>query len=123
MPPGAKHPKRGDVWHLNFSPSSGQEMKYNHFAIVISPDEYNRRTNLIYVAPISTTAHLARNMGFQLTLNGVGTKTTGVIDLMQLRAIEFKSTERNVTYVEQMPRYIVDEVLERIAPIFMADDS
>ncbi len=123
MPPGAKLPKRGDVWHLNFSPSSNREMKYNYFAIVISPDDYNRRTNLIYVAPIRTTAHLARSVGFQVTLTGAGTKTTGVIDLMQIRAVDFKSTERNASYVEQMPRHIVDEVLHRIAPIFMTDDS
>ena len=123
MPPGAKHPRRGDVWHLNFSPAAGQEMKYEHFAIVISPDEYNRRTNLIYVAPISTTANLARNVGFQVSLSGAGTRTTGVIDLMQIRAVDFKSAERKVSYVEQLPGYIVDEVLQRIAPIFTDDDE
>ena len=123
MPPGLKHPRRGDVWHLNFSPAAGQEMKYEHFAIVISPDEYNRRTNLIYVAPISTTANLARNVGFQVSLSGAGTRTTGVIDLMQIRAVDFKSAERKVSYVERLPGYIVDEVLQRITPIFTADDE
>jgi len=98
-------------------------MKYEHFAIVISPDEYNRRTNLIYVAPISTTANLARNVGFQVSLSGAGTRTTGVIDLMQIRAVDFKSAERKVSYVERLPGYIVDEVLQRITPIFTADDE
>ena len=123
MPPGAKHPKRGDVWHLNFSPAAGREMKYEHFAIVVSPDAYNRRTNLIYVAPISTTANLARNVGFQVSLSGAGTKTTGVVDLMQIRAVDFKSAERKATYVERLPAHIVEEVLQRIAPIFTADDE
>ncbi|ESQ88045.1 hypothetical protein ABAC460_17790 [Asticcacaulis sp. AC460] len=98
-------------------------MKYEHFAIVISPDAYNRMTNLIYVAPISTTANLARNVGFQVSLSGAGTKTTGVIDLMQIRAVDFKSAERKVSYVEKLPSFIVDEVLERIAPIFMTDEN
>ena len=123
MPPGAKHPKRGDVWHLNFSPAAGQEMKYEHFAIVISPDNYNRQTNLIYVAPISTTANLARSKGFQVSLSGAGTKTTGVIDLMQIRAVDFRSPERKVSYVERLPAHIVEEVLQRIAPIFVAEDE
>jgi mRNA-degrading endonuclease toxin of MazEF toxin-antitoxin module len=122
MPSSAKYPKRGDVWHLNFSPAAGQEMKYKHFAIVISPDAYNRRTNLIYVAPISTTANLARNVGFQVSLTGAGTKTTGVIDLMQIRAVDFKSAERDVSYVESLPDYIVDEVLQRITPIFTGEE-
>ena len=123
MPPGVKHPKRGEVWHLNFSPAAGQEMKYEHFAIVISPDAYNKLTNLIYVAPISTTANLARNVGFQVSLSGAGTKTTGIIDLMQIRAVDFKSSERKVSFVERLPSYIVDEVLQRIAPIFADEED
>lgn len=123
MPPGARQPKRGDVWHLNFSPAAGSEMKFEHFAIVISPDEYNRRTRLIYVAPISTTANLARSAGFQVSLSGAGTRTTGVIDLMQIRAVDFRSPERKVSYVEHLPDHIVEEVLLRIAPIFGMDDD
>ena len=31
-------PKRGDLVHLNFSPSAGHEMADRHYALVLSPD-------------------------------------------------------------------------------------
>src|SRR5579862_3254930 len=47
-------PKRGDLVHVNFSPSAGHEMADRHYALVLSNDRYNRRTGMCYVVPITS---------------------------------------------------------------------
>jgi mRNA-degrading endonuclease toxin of MazEF toxin-antitoxin module len=42
-------PKRGDLVHMNFSPSAGHEMADRHYAIVLSALSYNRKSQLLAV--------------------------------------------------------------------------
>ena len=42
-------PKRGDFIHFNASPSAGQEMAGPHFALVMSPLSYSRKTGMAIV--------------------------------------------------------------------------
>lgn len=115
----AQKPKRGDIYHLNFTPATGKEMTGEHFAFVLSPEGYNTR-GLAYVAPITTGGNLARSEGLSVSLMGAGTKTTGVIDLTQIRAVDLAA--RKATYVETTPQYIQGEVFDRIFPIFTDED-
>ena len=49
------HPKRGEVWLVDFSPARGSEIKELHPALVVSVDELNKsRWGLIVVCPITT---------------------------------------------------------------------
>jgi mRNA-degrading endonuclease toxin of MazEF toxin-antitoxin module len=116
MPPKARRPKRGDIWHLDFTPAAGTEMLMRHFALVLSHNDYNSNVPRAYVAPISTTATVARNTGFQVNLTGAGMRTTGVVDLTQVRAVDMQA--RNGTFIEAAPEFIIDEALARFAVIF-----
>ena len=40
-------PDKGDIVHLQFDPASGQELKGNHYALVLSPNAFNKLTGLI----------------------------------------------------------------------------
>src|SRR5438093_6505021 len=51
------HPERGDVVHLNFSPSAGREFTGPHYGIVISPARFNRQTGLMICLPTTTKFH------------------------------------------------------------------
>ncbi|EGF89901.1 protein pemK [Asticcacaulis biprosthecium C19] len=115
----AQRPRRGDIYHLDFTPSAGKEMVGKHFAFIISPEGYNTR-GLAYVAPISTGGNLARSEGLAVSLTGAGTKTTGVIDLTQIRAVDLAA--RSGKFVETAPGAINDEVFARIYPIFTDDE-
>ena len=42
-------PKRGDFIHFNASPSAGQETAGPHFALVMSPVSYSRKTGMAIV--------------------------------------------------------------------------
>ena len=73
-------PERGDILHLAFDPSSGREMKGNHFCLVVSPREFNARFKLAMVCPISGgSAQAARDSGFLVSLMGQGLRTDGQV--------------------------------------------
>lgn len=114
-----QRPRRGDIYHMNFTPAAGKEMVGEHFAFVISPEGYNSR-GLAYVAPVTTGGNLARSEGLAVSLMGAGTKTTGIIDLTQIRAVDLAA--RAAKFVETVPPAIVDDVFARIYPIFTSDE-
>lgn len=116
--PGARKPDRGDIYHLDFTPAAGKEMIGKHFAFVISPRVYNER-GMAYVAPITTGGNLARSQGLSVALSGTGMKTTGVIDLTQIRAVDLVA--RNASFVEKSVAAVLYEVFDRIYPIFTDD--
>src|SRR5690348_9403628 len=47
-------PKRGDLVHMNFSPSSGHEIADRHYALVLSAHGYNRKSRMAIVCPITS---------------------------------------------------------------------
>ena len=51
------HPQRGDIIHINFSPSSGREFTGPHYGLVISTVAFSRSTGLCIVLPTTTNYH------------------------------------------------------------------
>jgi mRNA-degrading endonuclease toxin of MazEF toxin-antitoxin module len=66
--------------------------------------------------PITSGGNFARTAGFAVTLEGAGTKTTGIVRCDQPRALDLFA--RRGKKLETLPDAIVDEVLARLAPIF-----
>jgi len=48
------HPRRGEVWWVSFSPSTGGEIQKTRPAIVISNDAANTALNRVIVVPITS---------------------------------------------------------------------
>lgn len=112
-------PSRGDIVHLAFNPASGQEMKGNHYALVVSPQPFNR-AGLAWVCPVSQgAAEIARNHGFLVTLMGAGTATQGAIHCHQLKSLDWQA--RQAQYRETVPDAVMDEVTARLLPIIDPD--
>src|SRR5580698_6333278 len=97
--------KRGDIWLVGRRP-----------VLVVSPEAFNRLTKVPVVVPITSGGSFARTAGFAVTLDGAGTKTTGVVRCDQPRALDLAA--RGGKKLESVPDAIVDEVLARLAPIF-----
>ena len=116
--PGSRKPERGDIYHLDFTPSAGKEMAGKHFAFVISPKAYNAR-GLAYVAPVTTGGQLARSEGLSVTLSGTGMRTSGIVDLTQIRAVDLAA--RNAVFIEASVQAVIYDVFDRIYPIFTED--
>lgn len=114
-------PERGDIIHLKFDPSTGQEMRGDHFALVVSPKAFNAKLGLAMVCPISGgKANPARHGGFLVTLMGSGCRTDGTIHVHQLKALDYKA--RKAAKVETIPKAILDEVLSVLMAVFEDSD-
>lgn len=108
-------PDRGDILHLQFDPSSGQEMKGPHFGLVVSSKEFNG-IGLAMICPISQgAASSARSFGTVVTLMGAGTDTQGAVHCHQLKSLDWRV--RKAKLKERAPSVVVDDVMARIEAI------
>jgi mRNA-degrading endonuclease toxin of MazEF toxin-antitoxin module len=108
--------KRGEIWLVGLDPTQGHEQKGRRPVLIVSPDPFNRVTKVPVVLPITSGGKFARTAGFAVTLEGAGTKTTGIIRCDQPRALDLGA--RGGKKLESVPEAIVDEVLAKLTPIF-----
>jgi mRNA-degrading endonuclease toxin of MazEF toxin-antitoxin module len=108
--------KRGEIWLVGLDPTQGHEQKGRRPVLIVSPDAFNRVTKVPVVLPITRGGIFARTAGFAVTLEGAGTKTTGIIRCDQPRALDLAA--RGGKKQESVPEAIVDEVLAKLTPIF-----
>jgi mRNA-degrading endonuclease toxin of MazEF toxin-antitoxin module len=108
--------KRGEIWLVELDPTRGHEQRGRRLVLIVSPEAFNRVTNVPVVLPITTGGNFARTAGFAVKLDGSGTKTIGVIHCDQPRALDLSA--RNGKKLERAPDAIVDEALAKLTPIF-----
>lgn len=108
--------KRGEIWLVRLDPTEGHEQKGRRPVVIVSPEAFNRVTKGPVVLPITGGGRFARTAGFAVTLDGAGTKTSGVVRCDQPRALDLRA--RGAKKLEKVPDFIMDEVLARLAPIF-----
>lgn len=109
-------PVPGEIWWLNMSPSAGKEQKDRHAGLALSAWAFNKATGLAFFAPITTVGNASRGNGFAIQLTGAGTATTGVIQIDQVKAMDWRA--RGGKREEAVPAAVLEEALERFAPIF-----
>jgi mRNA-degrading endonuclease toxin of MazEF toxin-antitoxin module len=108
--------KRGEIWLVGLEPAAGQEQKGRRPVLIVSPDAFNRVTEVPVVLPITSGSSFARTAGFAVPLTGAGTKTAGVIRCDQPRALDLGA--RRGRKLEKVPDAVIDEVLAKLVPIF-----
>ena len=108
--------RRGDIWHVDLEPVRGREQQGKRYVLVVSPEGYNRAMGgLAFIAPITVGGNHDRTRGFTVSLSGAGTIAAGVVLCGQLRAVDIRA--RDGRFVEQVPDFIMDEVLAKLATI------
>jgi mRNA-degrading endonuclease toxin of MazEF toxin-antitoxin module len=108
--------KRGEIWLVGLDPTQGHEQRGRRPVLIVSPDAFNRVTKVPVVLPITSGGDFARTAGFAVTLEGAGTKTTGIVRCDQPRALDLGA--RSGKKMENAPDAIVNEVLAKLATIF-----
>jgi mRNA-degrading endonuclease toxin of MazEF toxin-antitoxin module len=108
--------KRGEIWLVSLDPTSGHEQRGRRPVLIVSPEPFNRLTQVPVVLPITSGGNFARMAGFAVSLTGTGTKTTGIIRCDQPRSLDLAA--RGGRKLENIPDAIMEEVLARISPIF-----
>lgn len=91
-------PKQGDIIWLNFTPSTGKEMRGKHPAVVISSNAYNKKTSYIIVCPITSKGN---EFGGYLPLNGYSIH--GRINTIQIHSFDTQ-------------RIVSNEFIDRLRP-------
>lgn len=116
-------PSRGDLVHMNFSPPAGHEMAERHYALVLSPLTYNRKSRMAVVCPITSRV---RGWPFEVPLpagllpekKGVGA-VQSVVVADAIRQIDYR--HRETEFVATAPRSLVEEVLDTLLAVLEDD--
>jgi len=108
--------ERGEIWLVALDPTPGDEEKGRRPVLIVSPEAFNRLTKVPVVLPITSGGDFARTAGFAVTLEGAGTKTTGIVRCDQPRALDVGA--RLGKKLERAPDAIVNEVLAKLVTIF-----
>ncbi|MGV3985968.1 type II toxin-antitoxin system PemK/MazF family toxin [Citrobacter portucalensis] len=106
---------RGEIWLVSLDPIAGHEQSGKRPVLIVSPALFNKVTRLPIVVPVTSGGSFARAVGFTVSLDGAGTKTTGVIRCDQPRTIDMGA--RNGKCLERIPEAVVNEVLARLEAI------
>jgi len=109
-------PKRGDLVHLNFSPSAGHELADRHYGLIISASSYNRKSGMSVVCGITSRV---RGGPFEVELplgllpgkRGVG-PVRSVVIADSVRQVDFR--EREMQFVIAAPRELVEDVIDKL---------
>lgn len=113
---GADLMRRGDIYLVGLDPTEGHEQQGTRPVLVVSPDEFNRVTQVPVVLPITSGGNFARTAGFAVSLSGSGTRTTGVVRCDQPRALDLRA--RSGRRLENVSPAIMEDVLAKLATIF-----
>jgi mRNA interferase MazF/mRNA interferase ChpB len=98
-------------------PSAGKEQRGRHAGLILSGWQFNRATGFAYIAPITTGGTASRVNNFAVQLTGAGTAATGVIQVDQVKSMDWRNREAEKSK-DVVPASIMAEVMERFAPIF-----
>ena len=122
-------PQRGDFVHFNASPSAGREMAGPHFALIMSPLSYNKKTGMAIVL-IGTSKfkheshprygnvkYIPRGMIEPTQGNPTG---EGVLFCDAVRQIDWR--ERAVAFAGKAPQEFVEDALDLLLSV-MEDDE
>jgi len=104
-------PEKGDVVWLDLNPQAGHEQAGRRPVFVLSPKEYNSKTGLAMVCPITNQV---KNYSFEVLIPE-GLKVKGVILSDHIKTLDWKV--RNSSKLCRLPNYIFEEVKELILTI------
>ncbi|MDP8208135.1 MAG: endoribonuclease MazF [Candidatus Electryonea clarkiae] len=101
-------PDRGDFIWLSFTPQAGHEQAGRRPALVLSPKEYNKRSGLALVCPVTSQI---KEYPFEVLLPSK-LKVSGVILSDHVRSVDWRA--RNAEIIQQAPIQTLNEVLAKI---------
>jgi mRNA-degrading endonuclease toxin of MazEF toxin-antitoxin module len=98
------HPERGDIIHLNLSPSAGHELTGPHFALVISTARFSKATGFAIVVPGTTKYHAEQRLAMQqlmIKLPPIAKLSQeGWLYPHQIKSLDYR--DRGVTFVAKL---------------------
>jgi mRNA interferase MazF len=109
-----KVPDRGDIVWLTFTPQSGHEQSGRRPALVISPQEYNEKTDLAILCPITSQV---KGYPFEVKIPN-NLEISGVILADQIKSLDWKT--RKAEFICKLPKDALTETLNKINALLNA---
>lgn len=106
-----KVPDKGDIVWLSFNPQSGHEQSGRRPALVISPQEYNGKTDLAIFCPITSQA---KGYPFEVKIPD-NLEISGVILSDQIKSLDWKT--RKAEFICKLPKVELTETLNKISAL------
>jgi mRNA-degrading endonuclease toxin of MazEF toxin-antitoxin module len=120
------HPDRGDIIHINLSPSAGHELTGPHFALVISTVRFSKATGFTIVVPATTKYHADQRLAMQQLM----VKLPSIPELShegwlyphQIKSLDYR--DRAVSFAAKLDDddFLID-VMERIRAFIDPDST
>ena len=101
-------PERGDVVWLDFDPQTGREQAGRRPAIVLSPREYNRRSGLALLCPVTSRI---KNYPFEVRLPDAF-DVRGVVLCDQIKSLDWAA--RKLARHAQLDQNTMAQVLGKV---------
>ncbi|MCX6799932.1 MAG: endoribonuclease MazF [Candidatus Falkowbacteria bacterium] len=100
-------PDRGDLVWVNFNPQRGHEQSGKRPALVLSPLEYNKKTGLALMCPITSQI---KGYPFEVIIKEK--KIVGAIIADQVRSLDWQ--ERRVKFIQKIKSEALNETQEKL---------
>lgn len=100
-------PDRGDLVWVDFNPTRGREQAKVRPAIVVSPKNYNEKTSLAIMCPITSV-----QKGYPFEVAVKDKQVSGVILSDHVRSLDWKA--RNVKFIAKAKSKVITEVQTKL---------
>jgi mRNA interferase MazF len=104
-------PRARDLVWLSFDPQAGREQAGRRPALILSPEEYNRRSGLALACPITSQV---KGYPFEVQLPP-GLPVSGVVLADHIKSLDWRA--RRAELAAQLPSEVLQDVLDRLAPL------
>ncbi|HCA43907.1 MAG TPA: endoribonuclease MazF [Bacteroidetes bacterium] len=102
-------PEQKDIVWINFDPQAGNEQKGKRPALILSPSQYNEKTNLAICVPITSKI---KGYSFEVKIP-IGLKVSGVILSDHVKSLDWKI--REAKFIDKLPDFEFNEVIEKLS--------
>jgi mRNA interferase MazF len=109
-------PDRGDAIWLEFDPQAGHEQAGRRPAVVLSPAEFNSKSNLAIVCPVTRQA---KGYPFETPLPG-GLPVAGVVLADHARSLDWKA--RRAERICRLPVEVVEDIAAKLVALVTSSD-
>ena len=106
-------PQRGDVIWISFNPPSGSELYVRRPALVISPAEYNHRTGMVLLCPITRRV---TGYPFEVPIPD-GLRVDGAILADQVKSVDWKA--RKAHFFCTLPAHVMHAVRGKLGTLIV----
>jgi mRNA interferase MazF len=105
-------PEKGDIVWIDFEPQKGREITKTRPAVVLSPSNYNLKSDLALFVPITSSI---KGYPFEIVIEY--NDLSGAILCDQIRSMDWK--ERKATKITSLENKLLNEVLSKIRLFLM----